>query len=87
MPWAQWRLGIGAHPFGALAMGALAEALSTSLAVAAMSGLGFLLVLALSVRLGVLGAHGLTSAGVTRPPDRRKCDAQTWTSWARASRR
>ena len=42
-------LGIGAHPFGALAMGALAEALSTSLAVAAMSGLGFLLVLALSV--------------------------------------
>ena len=48
-------LGIGAHPFGALAMGALAEALSTSLAVAAMSGLGFLLVLALSVRLGTWG--------------------------------
>jgi hypothetical protein len=32
-----------------------AEALGAALAVAAMSGLGFLLVLALSVRLGVWG--------------------------------
>ena len=48
-------LGIGAQPFGALALGALAETFGASLAVAAMSGLGFLLVLVLSVRLRTWG--------------------------------
>ena len=44
-------LGIGAQPFGALALGALAETLGAPLAVAGMSGLGLLLVLALSIAL------------------------------------
>ena len=44
-------LGIGAQPFGALALGALAEAFGAAPAVAAMSGLGLLLVLALSLAL------------------------------------
>ena len=46
-------LGIGSQPFGALAQGALAEALGAPLAVAGMSGLGLVLVLALSLALRV----------------------------------
>ena len=46
-------LGIGSQPFGALAQGGLAEAFGAPLAVAGMSGLGLVLVLALSLALRV----------------------------------
>ena len=46
-------LGIGAQPFGALALGGLAEVAGAPLAVAGMSGLGLVLVLAVSLALRV----------------------------------
>ena len=46
-------LGIGAQPFGALALGGLAELAGAPLAVAGMSGLGLVLVLAVSLALRV----------------------------------
>ena len=46
-------MGIGSQPFGALALGGLAEAFGAPLAVAAMSGLGLVLVLGLSLALRV----------------------------------
>ena len=46
-------MGIGSQPFGALALGGLAEAFGAPLAVATMSSLGLLLVLALSLTLRV----------------------------------
>ncbi len=50
--------GIGAQPFGALALGGLAETLGSPLAVAGMSGLGLLLVLALMLALRAWNRHG-----------------------------
>ena len=44
-------LGIGSQPFGALALGGLAEAAGAPLAVAGMAGLGLVLVLAVSLAL------------------------------------
>ena len=46
-------LGIGSQPFGALALGGLAEAAGAPLAVAGMSGLGLILVLAVVVALRI----------------------------------
>ncbi len=46
-------LGIGSQPFGALALGGLAEVAGAPLAVAGMSGVGLVLVLAVSLALRV----------------------------------
>ena len=58
-------LGIGSQPFGALALGGLAEVAGAPLAVAGMSGLGLILVLAVIVALRLWRPPGPDGAAIT----------------------